>query len=90
MNYLHSDLGQIPGGSVVEVTLRGNAANVLLLDTINLARYRQDAGYSYHGGHYTHSPARIQVPHSGHWHVVVDLGGRGGQVNASINVLTAH
>lgn len=90
MNYLHSDLGHLEGGSVVEVTLRGNAANVLILDSGNLAKYRQGLEFSYCGGHYTSSPARIGVPHAGHWHAVVDLGGTDGQVEASVSVLPSH
>lgn len=88
MNYLHSNLGHVDGGAVVEVTLRGHAANVLLLDSIGLSNYRAGRGYSYHGGHFTHSPARIKVPHAGSWHVIVDLGGATGTVDAGVRVLS--
>lgn len=87
MNYLQSDLGHLEAGAVVDVTLRGTEANVMLLDPVNLGRYRRDQSFDYFGGHYTRSPARIAVPHSGHWHVVVDLGGAAGRVEASVNVL---
>jgi hypothetical protein len=87
MNYLHSDLGYLEAGALVDVTLSGTEANVMLLDSVNVSRYRQDQKFDYHGGHYTHSPIRIAVPRAGHWHVVVDLGGAGGQVEASVDVL---
>lgn len=87
MRFLHHDLGHQERGRVVEVTLRGNAANVLLLDTTNFSRYRRGGRYSYHGGHVTRSPYRVAIPRSGHWHLVLDLGGYPGRVNASVQVL---
>lgn len=89
MNYLHSDLGQLEAGALVDVTLRGTEANVMLLDPVNVTRYRQGQGFQYHGGHYTRSPVRIVVPRAGHWHVVVDLGGVAGRVEASVDILAA-
>jgi hypothetical protein len=88
MNYLHSDLGFLDAGALVTVTLRGNAANVLLLDAVNLSRYRTQSRYEYFGGHFDRSPAQIAVPRAGNWHVVVDLGGAAGRVDASIEVLS--
>jgi hypothetical protein len=87
MDYLKSDLGYLAAGASVEVTLRGTEANVMLLDSINLGRYQRGEGFEYLGGHFTRSPAPIGVPHASHWHVVVDLGGAAGQVEASVNVL---
>jgi Domain of unknown function (DUF1883) len=87
MNYLHSDLGHLEAGALVDVTLSGTEANVMLLDSVNVSRYRQGQEFDYHGGHFTRSPIRIAVPRAGHWHVVVDLGGAAGRVEASVNVL---
>ncbi|MCA1708980.1 MAG: DUF1883 domain-containing protein, partial [Actinobacteria bacterium] len=39
--FLHTDLGYRQRGDVVEVALSGGAANVRLLDSSNLQRYRQ-------------------------------------------------
>ena len=89
MRYLHEDLGHQQSGAVVHVSLRGNAANVLLLDSTNLGRYQRGQRYSYHGGQVKRSPFRVFVPRSGHWHVVVDLGGYAGNVSASVQVLPA-
>ena len=33
------------------------------------------------------SPVRLKVPHAGHWHVAVDLGGYAGQIRSSAQVL---
>jgi hypothetical protein len=87
MKYLDFDLGHQPRGAVAQVTLRGNAANVLLLDAVNFQNYRSARDYKYIGGHAKRSPINLQVPHGGHWHVVVDLGGYGGHVDASVDVL---
>jgi hypothetical protein len=87
MNFLHNDLGYRQRGEVVEVTLRGNSANVQLLDSSNFAAYKAGRRHSYYGGHVTRSPFRIAIPHSGHWHVAIDLGGHRGSVNAGVRVL---
>ena len=83
--YLHTEV-DVEGSAVVEVVLHGNAANVMLLDGANFASYRQSRPFTYHGGHYTRSPAIIRPPHPGRWHVVVDLGGAQGHVRASVSV----
>ncbi|MDE2892684.1 MAG: DUF1883 domain-containing protein [Chloroflexota bacterium] len=85
--FLHSDLGYLEGGRIVQVTLRGNAANVRLLDGSNLSAYRNGRDHRYYGGLAKQSPVRLQVPHSGHWHVVVDFQGLRGQANVSVTVL---
>ncbi|MGF9714886.1 DUF1883 domain-containing protein [Paenibacillus sp. JMULE4] len=87
MNFTHYDLGTLNGGATVEVTLSGNAANVLLLDSSNFNNYRNGRQYKYYGGHFTRSPVRINVPHTGHWHVAVDLGGYRGSVKSSVRIL---
>lgn len=87
MQFLHHDLGRVEAGSTVRVTLRGTEANVLLLDSANFARYRNGGRHEYYGGHYRRSPVVLTVPHSGHWHVAVDLGGYAGRVNASVDVV---
>jgi class 3 adenylate cyclase len=52
--------------------------------------YRSGTRFSYTGGHYKRSPVQLAVPHAGHWHVVVDLGGAAaGRVNASVSVQPA-
>lgn len=86
MKFIHNDLGILDGDNVVEVTL-DKAANVKLMDSSNFSRYRAGDRYKYFGGYVTHSPFRVSVPHSGHWHVAVDLGGYAGSVRAGVRVL---
>ena len=87
MKYIHHDLGNLAGGQLVIVTLRGSAANVRLLDSSNLSSYKAGRRHRYYGGLAKRSPVRLQVPHSGHWHVVVDLGGYAGQIRSGVQVL---
>jgi hypothetical protein len=87
MNFLHTDLGQRKRGDVVEVTLSGNAANVRLFDTPNFQRYRRGEDHRLYGGLAKRSPVRLQVPRSGHWHLVVDMQGLRGQTRAGVRVI---
>lgn len=87
MNFLHSDLGQQSKGTVVQVTLSGNAANVRLMDSSNFRSYQRGDRHRYYGGHVTRSPARLTIPNTGHWHVTVDYGGLGGRGKASVKIL---
>ena len=82
MEYLHREF-DLSAGDVVEVNLAGNAANVVLLDESNFHNYRQGHSYNFHGGYARTSPFRIPAPSPGHWHLVVDLGGQAGRVQAS-------
>ena len=87
MEYLHKEF-DLSEGDVVEVTLAGNAANVLLLDPANFSNYQQGRPYTYYGGYARTSPFRIQAPRPGRWHLVVDLGGGAGRVQASSRVIS--
>ena len=87
MKFIHSDLGIISGGSTAVARLSGTEANVKLLDDANFARYKRGDQHTYYGGHYKQSPVHIPVPSTGRWNVAVDLGGYGGQINASISVI---
>ena len=89
MKFIHTDLGYQQRGSVVEVTLSGNAANVRLLDSSNFQNYRNGRQHHYYGGLMRRSPARIPIPNSGHWHVAIDMQGLGGQTRASVRLIPA-
>lgn len=89
-NHLHYEFdGQL--GDLVEVAL-DHSANVQLLDPSNYERYRNGQAFRYRGGYAVSvsSPFRVSVPHAGHWHVVVDLGGGTGTVRASVQVIPAR
>ncbi len=87
MNYLHYEI-EAEGSDTIEVLLSG-AANVQLLDDANFALYREGKQFHYFGGLARTSPFTLKAPRSGHWHIVIDLGGSPGQVRAAIKVLQA-
>lgn len=89
MKFTHYQLGYVERGTVVEVTLRGNAANVRLMDQSNFNNYKAGRKHRYHGGLVKRAPFRLQVPRSGTWHVTVDLQGLKGSVQSGIKIVSA-
>ncbi|MCG8605092.1 DUF1883 domain-containing protein [bacterium] len=87
MKYIHHDLGQCRGGEIVEIMLRGNAANVQLMSSSDFSNYRAGRNYRYIGGLAKRSPVRLQVPRAGRWHVAVDMRGMRGSVRSSARIL---
>ena len=85
MDYLHQEF-DLDADDVVEVKL-DHWANVRLLDDANFAQYQRGGQHTYHGGLATQQILSITAPHSGHWHLVVDLGGHAGSVNPAVRVL---
>jgi hypothetical protein len=63
--------------------------NVRLTDDRNFEEFRHGRRHQYYGGFYRTLPARIVVPSSGHWNVVIDLGGRRATAKYQISYKTA-
>jgi hypothetical protein len=80
--YLHSDLGDLNKGDIVEVTLTA-AANVRIMDPENFLLYKDGLQFQYYGEHFLESPAKITIPETGHWHLSIDMDGLGGSASAS-------
>ena len=87
MKFIHNDLGSRKSGEIVEVTLSGSAANVRLMDSSNFSSYKNGRRHRYYGGLVKRSPVKLQIPHSGRWHVTVDMEGLRGNVRSSVRVL---
>lgn len=87
MKFNQYDLGNLKKGQIVEVTLKGSAANVRLMNSSNLSSYKNGRRHSYHGGLVTRSPYKIGVPSSGRWYVTIDMQGLRGSVRSSVRVL---
>lgn len=85
--FSYYDLGQLQSGQIVEVTLKGNAANVRLMDSTNYNNYKRGAKHTYYGGLAERSPVRLQVPRTTRWYVTIDLQGLEGSVSHSVRVL---
>lgn len=86
MNFIHTDLGHQQRGEVVEITLT-SGANVRLMDSSNFASYRNGRQHRYYGGLARQSPIHLTIPHSGRWHVAVDMQGLRGSTRASVRML---
>ncbi|MFC7502659.1 DUF1883 domain-containing protein [Nocardioides sp. GCM10030258] len=85
MQHLYFDLKQQKKGAVAVVTL-DKQANVRLMTASNYHALKAGRRFSFHGGRATRSPVRLPIPNSGHWFVVVDLGGLAGRVRANVAV----
>ena len=85
MGYLHYEV-DLDTKDKVQVTL-DHAANVMLLDAANYTQYRLGKECTFYGGYAKQSPVTIAPPHRGHWHVVIDLGGKSGTVRAAVAVV---
>jgi hypothetical protein len=86
LQHQHYDLGQVEAGRVVEVIL-GGAANVRIMDHSSYQEYRAERRHMFVGGFVTASSYRAAIPERGHWHVVLDLGGRSGHIRSTVRVL---
>lgn len=83
--YLHQEFN-LNFNDVVRVDI-DTQANVMLLDSSNYNSYRSGSSFRCHGRHYDRSPVLLKPPHSGYWHLVIDLGGRSGSIRHAINVI---
>ncbi len=50
-------------------------------------KYRFGEEYKFHGGLATVSPANVKAPKAGKWHLVVDQGGKEGDIEVKVNIL---
>lgn len=82
--FLHNEFDAGPE-DVIEVTL-DHPANVQVLDPENYEKYRNRLPFRYHGGYVTASPYEWRPPRRDRWHVVIDLGGGPGSVQAWLRV----
>ena len=90
MNFTHHDLSNLNKGRVVEVHLTGNAANVYLMDSPNLSRYKRGVTFQAIGGLMKASPTRLQATDTSHWHLIVDLPNGFGSVKTSYRIMPAN
>lgn len=84
--FVQHDLGHQKRGATAVVTLKGNAANVRLLDSSGLSAFKSGRRHSYRGGLVEQSPFRIVIPSDGRWYVTVDVNGQGPRARVSSSV----
>lgn len=85
MRFLHYE-SWLERGDVAEVTL-DSQANVKLMDESDFSSYRAGRSHHYHGGLVERSPFRLVAPHTGKWHLTIDLGGYSGNVKAGVSFI---
>ncbi len=85
MKYLHYELYAGTENTII-VTL-DKQANVRLMDYVNFNNYKQGLKYQFYGGLATVSPYRLKPPYLTQWHLVIDLQGFAGNVNATVQLL---
>ena len=88
MRFWCYDLGQQPDDRLAVLRMRGSAANVILLDPLNLYRYRNGQSFFYWGGYHRRPSVRLEIPKDEHWYLVIDDGGYGRSVHTELQVLT--
>ena len=88
MRYAYRDLGSPAAGSTAVIRWAGGSADVLLLDPVNFAKYRdgrEPVRYSA-GGRFSRAPAELTIPKDGRWYVVADLHGYSKDARPTVEV----
>lgn len=84
--FTRHDLGNLKKGQRVIVTLKGNAANVRLMDSSNFNAFKNGRNCRFVGGLAKKSPVVFSIPRNGHWYVTVDMMGLRGRVKSAVNI----
>ena len=85
MRYLHYMLN-LGTHDVVQTDLKSQAY-VRLMNEENYRAYREGADYRYYGGLADKWPANVKPPYQGQWHLCIDLGGKDGELGASVHII---
>ncbi|MEH3141770.1 MAG: DUF1883 domain-containing protein [Mycobacterium kyogaense] len=89
MNGKTANLGHLPAGSVVRVSIQGDGPNVRIFDRSNFRAFQSGQRAKYYGGHAQRSPVSIAVPYAAEWHLVIDFGGYAGRATFQYEILRA-
>ena len=84
MKYSYEE-GNFKKGDILSIAI-DRKVNIYLMDNLNFARYKNSNSCEYFGSTANSSPYNITVPRTGHWYIVIDLGGGTGILNYSIKV----
>lgn len=75
-------------GDTIRVDL-DTACNVMAMDNYNYQRYQRGENFDYFGGYVKKSPFFLKPP-SGSYYVIIDNGGDGYQLRASVRVMRSR
>ena len=88
MSYLHYTV-DAAAESTIRVNIVGQA-RVRLMDQLNYFKYKRGkACESVSEGVADNSPVMLKPPYKGQWHIIVDTGGKSGDIKASVETLDA-
>ncbi len=87
MDFIHSD-DFFEQGDIIVLNC-DTQCNFRIMDDVNFSSFRGGGGNTYYGGFFRYFPARIVVPHSGHWNIVIDLGGGRAVIRYGLSVIRA-
>lgn len=84
-NFIHARQG-LNKGDIVVVQC-SHQCNVFLMDDQNFEAYKKRAKFTFFGGHAKLFPVKLPAPASGHWNVVIDLGGKQAEISHQISYI---
>jgi uncharacterized protein DUF1883 len=86
MNFLHKR-EYLHSGDTVIVDC-SHQCNVMLISDGEFQKYKSRQSFRYeNGGFYERLPARLAVPQTGYWNIVIDLGGGSATVKHAITIV---
>lgn len=86
MTYIHSRR-YLDAGQIVQLDC-DTQCNFMILTDEDFAAYQLVRQFRYHGGTVKRFPARITVPESGHWNIIIDLNGAAHEPAYTVTVVT--
>ncbi|EOC9631752.1 DUF1883 domain-containing protein [Enterobacter ludwigii] len=88
MTFIHSRM-HLTADSIISVHST-HESNILLLDDENYSAYRCRDQFIYHGGFYRNFPAKISIPYTGNWNIILALPSEHiTKIRHSINIIPA-
>jgi hypothetical protein len=85
MRFIHQRR-ELKKGDVVQLDC-DTQCNFMLLSDRDYAAYQQVRRFKYHGGTFKRFPARITVPETGPWNIIIDLAGAKSEIQYNITVV---
>lgn len=85
MNFLHTR-ESLSEGDIVVVDC-SHQCNVCIMDDNNFRNYKAGRKWKGFGGFYKKLPAKIIVPSTGYWNIVLDLAGGSATIQHSISFI---
>ena len=85
MRFIHQRR-HLERGEIVQLDC-DTQCNFMLLTDSDYAAYQKVCRFNYCGGTFKHFPARINVPESGDWNIIIDLAGARGEIQYNITIV---